>query len=235
MEILKEFLVKNSIDGVDEKCDKFRKYMDGTLEWNKKVNITRITNEEDFVVKHFVDSLLPLGSDEIRDSERIIDIGTGGGFPGIPLAIVFSDKKFYLLDSSAKRLKIIDQLAKGIDINNIDIIHGRAEELARKAEYREKFDLAVSRAVANLSTLSEYCLPFVKTGGAFISYKGPTGDSELEEAAEAIRILGGQLQRVEKTEGTFGMEHQLIYIGKKKSTAKKFPRSGGKPAKDPIR
>ncbi|MEA4921983.1 MAG: 16S rRNA (guanine(527)-N(7))-methyltransferase RsmG [Eubacteriaceae bacterium] len=235
MEILKEFLVKNSIDGVDEKCDKFRKYMDGTLEWNKKVNITRITNEGDFVVKHFVDSLLPLGSDEIRDSERIIDIGTGGGFPGIPLAIVFPDKKFYLLDSSAKRLKIIDQLAKGIDITNIDIVHGRAEELARKAEYREKFDLAVSRAVANLSTLSEYCLPFVKTGGVFISYKGPTGDSELEEAAEAIRILGGQLQRVEKTEGTFGMEHQLIYIKKKKPTAKKFPRSGGKPAKDPIR
>lgn len=176
MDKLKDFL-----QGMDEnldldvtlndpaKLELFAKYMDGVLEWNEKVNLTNITDKNDFIVKHYIDSILCVDSDEFKEADTIIDLGTGGGFPGVPLAILFPNKKFTLVDSLNKRLKIIKELCDNLGIKNVDVVHGRAEELGHQKIMREKFDLCVSRAVANLSTLAELCLPFVAVGGSFVA------------------------------------------------------------------
>ena len=212
----------------------FDGYMEGVLEFNKSVNLTAIKDPEEFQIKHFADSVLVTRCSEYQSADRILDLGTGGGFPGVPLAILDPEKEFVLVDSLLKRLKIIDELTGELGISNVRTIHGRAEDLGRNAELRETFDLCVSRAVADLSVLAEYALPFVKVGGYFIAYKGSDCDAEVRNAGKAIRVLGGETVRIDKADKA-GLEHNLVIIKKIKETSGKYPRTAGKPGKSPIR
>ncbi len=232
---LKEAIMEMGLGCSDEQADQFERYMRGVLEWNEKINLTRITEPEEFVVKHFLDSLVCCNREEFRQAERIIDVGTGAGFPGIPLAILAPEKKFVLMDSLAKRLKIIDELCAEAGISNVETIHARAEELARNKKHREKYDLCVSRAVANLAVLSEYCLPFIKVGGYFLAYKGPEAAAETAEAEKAIKLLGGNLQEIfDASLEKYRISHKIVLIKKVKNTLSKYPRKVGTPTKEPL-
>ncbi len=235
MDSLKKAFDNLKIQYDDLLVDRFRQYMEGILQWNEKVNLTAIKDKEEFVEKHFIDSILCYNLPEMRKANKIIDVGTGGGFPGIPLALVLPDKEFVLMDSLNKRLKIIDELASEIGITNIRTLHGRAEELAHKEEYREQFDLCVSRAVARLSVLSEYCLPYIKQDGAFLAYKAVKSEEEIQEGRRAIRILGGEIDREESvTLPSFELSHKIIVIKKERKTPRKYPRKAGLPSKQPL-
>lgn len=221
---------------IEAALPKLMAYRDAVLEWNNKVNLTAITNHDEFVQKHYVDSLICADAEEVKAAELVLDVGTGGGFPGIPLAVMFPEKRFVLLDSLQKRLKIVKQISDELGIDNVEVLHGRAEDLARLAAYREKFDLCVSRAVANLSTLSELCLPFVSVGGTFLSYKGPNAGGEIKAADKAIRLLGGKLNRIDIPKSAyFSLDHTMVYINKEKKTPATYPRKAGTPSKDPIK
>lgn len=216
--------------------DKYRAYMDGILKWNNMVNITAITEKNAFIEKHYIDSLLCFSYPQFKKAQSVIDVGTGGGFPGIPLAIAAPDKKFVLMDSLNKRIRIIKELCDEIGINNVEAIHGRAEEIAKNKIYRQNFDLCVSRAVANLSVLSEYCIPFLKKGGWFLAYKGPEVEKEIEESKKAVHILGGKIQKTEQVAvKNFDFDHKLIFIEKINDTPTKFPRKAGTPSKEPLK
>jgi len=215
MDQLSKAFERLGIETSGETISKFKKYMDMVLSWNEKVNLTAITEESDFIKKHFIDSVLCACFDELKNAGKIIDVGTGAGLPGVPLALVFPEKQFILIDSTAKKIKILNEIVKTLGLPNITAIHARAEELARMEEHGEKYDLCVSRAVANLSALSGYCLPFVKPGGSFIAYKGPGPDVEVKAAEKAIRALGGELCGVKKVylEG-HDLDHSFIVIKK---------------------
>ncbi|MDO4517980.1 MAG: 16S rRNA (guanine(527)-N(7))-methyltransferase RsmG [Bacillota bacterium] len=214
--------------------NQFRQYMNGVLEWNKKVNLTAIVDENEFIEKHFIDSLFCITSSEFNDAKTIIDVGTGGGFPGVPLAICYPEKRFMLMDSLAKRMKIVKELCDKIAIKNVQVIHGRAEDLGRDKAMRDKFDLCVSRAVANMSTLSEYCLPLVRPNGVFIAYKGSECEDEVGQAARAIELLGGKLDRIDQAGYNLNYNHKLVYVNKVKPTPKAYPRKAGTPSKKPL-
>ena len=219
----------------EEQNLKLEKYMEGILSWNEKVNLTNITDPAEFRIKHNADSLMCVDFPEFQSAKNVIDVGTGGGFPGIPLAVYAPDKNFTLLDSLNKRLKIIDELAGSLDISNITLVHGRAEDIAKTKEHREKYDLCVSRAVSNLATLSEYCLPFIKVGGYLLAYKGPGAEQEAEDAAKALKILGGRLVGIrETTMEEYGLDHRILVIEKVRNTPKTYPRKAGTPLKDPL-
>ncbi|MBR2002367.1 MAG: 16S rRNA (guanine(527)-N(7))-methyltransferase RsmG, partial [Firmicutes bacterium] len=188
MKYLKEAVASLGMELTEEQLRQFEAYRAGVLEWNEKVNLTAITDPEEFEMKHFADSVMSAGSEIMKNAQKIIDVGTGGGFPGIPLAILFPEKQFTLMDSLGKRIKIINQLAKEIGIRNVELVHARAEDLAKKKEYREQYDVCVSRAVANLATLSEYCIPFVKIGGYFAPYKTAAAEEEILEGKKALFI-----------------------------------------------
>ncbi len=215
---------------------KYETYMEGILKWNEAVNLTSITEPSQFIQKHYIDSLLSVIYKEFQNAELIIDVGTGGGFPGIPLALAAPDKKFVLIDSLNKRIKIIKELCGELEIDNVTAIHGRAEELARNKNHRQKYDLCVSRAVANMATLSEYCLPFIRRGGWFLAYKGLNTDEEIKESANALRMLGGKIRREEHAKlSNFNLEHKIIFIEKTGDTPSKYPRKAGTPSKDPLK
>ena len=236
MEALKEALQTMGIETEEALLKKFIGYMDGVLEWNEKVNLTTITDSEEFVIKHFIDSVICADYPEYADAERIIDVGTGAGFPGVPLAIISPEKKFFLMDSLNKRLRIIDELCMENNIKNVNTIHARAEELAKNKAHREKYDLCVSRAVANMAVLAEYCLPFIRTGGFLMAYKGPDAESEIAEASHALSLLGGHIEEVrEGNLKEFGINHKVVVIKKIKNTPPKFPRKAGTPAKEPLK
>lgn len=219
-----------------EEEEKFEAYRDLILEWNQKVNLTAITDPISFEIKHFVDSVLISGVDQMRKSTHICDMGTGAGFPGIPLAILHPEKKFCLMDSLNKRLRILDQVSSELGLTNVSFCHGRAEELGRQKEHREQYDLCVSRAVADLSVLAEYCLPLVKIGGWFASYKTLDRTEEITNAKRAIALLGGSLEWSNsiKIEG-IEWNHQILWMQKKYKTLPKYPRKAGTPAKDPLK
>lgn len=236
MENVESICSRLHINYDDGKSRKFEGYMESVLEKNKHINLTAITDRDEFIRKHYVDSLLCASSAEFRNANSVIDVGTGGGFPGIPLAIAFPEKEFVLIDSLNKRIRIINELCENYGIDNVTALHGRAEELGRNSNFRESFDICVSRAVANMSTLSEYCLPFVKIGGTFIAYKGPECSEELNNASNAIRMLGGEVMRIENPQfDELPFEHTLIYINKAESTRSKYPRKAGTPSKEPIK
>ena len=236
MKELQNALEQLNIPYTEETLEKYRLYMEGIIEWNEKVNLTSITDKDEFIKLHFIDSIMSVPCEEFQKAKKIIDVGTGGGFPGIPLALAAPDKEFVLMDSLNKRIKIINQLCEEIGITNVTALHARAEELAKNTAHRQKYDLCVSRAVANLSTLSEYCLPFIKQGGWFLSYKGPDTDKELSDAKKAIKILGGQIDREELAAlESSGLEHKIIFIKKVKDTPAKYPRKAGTPSKDPLK
>lgn len=215
--------------------EQFRLYMERILKWNESINITSIKEEEEFIQKHYIDSLLCAPSKEFHRAKRIIDVGTGGGFPGVPLALIAPDKEFVLMDSLNKRIKIIQELCEELGIKNVTAVHDRAEDLAQKKGHREAYDLCLSRAVANLSTLSEYCLPFLKRGGYFLSYKSLDTGKEIKQAKKAIHILGGNIDREEIADlNGFDLQHKIIFIKKIKRTPAKFPRKAGTPSKDPL-
>ena len=224
---------KNNIKVNDDEMDKLYNYMIGIIDWNDKVNVTAITEEKLFIVKHFIDSLLI--NHYLQGKESVIDIGTGGGFPGIPLKILNKNTKFTLIDSVNKKLNVIRDLSEKIKLENLEIIHTRAEDLASKKEYREMFDVATTRAVSNLSTILEYMLPFVKVGGLAICMKGPNYKEELDEAKKAIEILGGKFEHIETFNLEGEMERNVLVIKKVKNTPNKFPRGQGKPLREPIR
>jgi len=236
MKSLKNIFNELNIEFSDDKASKYQGYMDEILEKNQFINLTAITDHDEFIKKHYIDSLLCGSSEEFKSAEKIIDVGTGGGFPGVPLAIAFPEKKFILIDSLNKRIKIINELCEKLGITNVEAIHGRAEELARRKNLRESFDICISRAVANMSTLSEYCIPFVKVDGTFIAYKGPSCKEELDAAGKAITAMGGEITRIDKPYfENFPFEHTLIYIKKIENTKSKYPRKAGTPSKEPIK
>lgn len=258
---LKEWNIELS----DQQLCQFEQYYDLLMEWNAVMNLTAITDYEEVLVKHFLDSLsfikalssekqlsfkeqLPVGEQSppgnqlpsekairIRNGKKLLDLGTGAGFPGIPLKIAFPDMEILLVDSLNKRIQFLNEVIKKLSLTGIEALHARAEELGRKEEYREQYDYCVSRAVARLASLSEYCIPFVKKEGYFISYKSGKVTEERKEAAYAIGMLGAKLvNTVTFNLPESDMERSLILIKKVKNTPKEYPRGGGKPSKKPL-
>lgn len=244
---LKSGLHDLGIELTGEQMGQFVTFYEMLVDWNTRMNLTAITDFEEVVTKHFLDSLsivkmvdlksaMRAGTDGDKSPFHIIDVGTGAGFPGIPLKIAYPRLFVTLMDSLNKRIGFLTAVKEELGLADIELIHSRAEDLGKSKQYRERYDLGVSRAVANLSTLSEYCLPLVKTGGCFVSYKSVQGVQELEEAAPAIRVLGGEAGKVETftLPGT-DLKRTLIGITKVRPTPKKYPRKAGVPAKEPLR
>lgn len=224
---------KNNLKIGNEKISLFYEYMVNILDWNNKINLTAITDEKMFIVKHFIDSLTI--NKYVESSNSLIDIGTGAGFPGIPLKIINPNTKITLVDSINKKLNIIRDLSSKINLEKLEIIHSRAEDLAQKKEYREMYDIATTRAVSNISTIVEYMLPFVKVNGLAICMKGPNFKEELDDAQKAIEILGGKIEKIESLNVGEELERNIIIIRKVKKTPNKYPRGQSKPLKEPIR
>lgn len=219
----------------DKQIEQFEKYYELLVEWNKVMNLTGITEFDEVMQKHFVDSVAAAKYAEMEKVNRLIDVGTGAGFPGIPLKIVYPHIQVTLLDSLNKRIKFLEEVVDNLGLTGIETVHGRAEDAAKKAEYREQFDLSVSRAVANLASLTEYCLPFVKVGGKFVSYKSVSVDEEITQSKKAVYVLGGEIGKVEKFNlPESDMERSLVIVEKKRSTPKKYPRKAGMPTKEPL-
>lgn len=220
---------------IDERqLEQFALYYEILVEKNRVMNLTAITEMDEVIEKHFLDSLALAQVIKLDGAMSVMDMGTGAGFPGIPLKIAFPELSVTLADSLNKRVQFLCEVIQALGLKKIEAVHGRAEELARENMYRETYDLTVSRAVANLSTLAEYCLPFVKVGGCFVSYKSGECDEEVASAALAIQTLGGQLSEVKKFQlGEAG--RAFVIIDKKNPTAKKYPRKAGTPSRDPLK
>ena len=225
--------LKNFVDLSNEQEKAFSKYMEMIIEWNKKINLTAITEKDEIIIKHFIDSITL--NKYINNNSSIIDIGTGAGFPGIPLKIYDESLDITLLDSLNKRIKFLDLVINELNLKNIKAIHGRAEDLGQDNEYREKFDIVVSRAVANLSTLLEYMLPFCKVGGKCLIMKGPNIEQEIKNSKRALKELGGKIETIDNffLKGT-DIERNIIIVEKMEKTKKQYPRKAGTPAKQPI-
>lgn len=228
-------LCEFGISYTDEMLSQFQKYYDVLIEWNKVMNLTGITEYEEVILKHFIDSLSIVNVMDMNAISNMIDIGTGAGFPGIPIKIIFPHIKVTLLDSLNKRIKFLNAVIEELSIVNVNVVHGRAEEFAKQKEYREKYELCVSRAVANLASLSEYCLPFVDIGGNFVSYKSGDIEEELNNSRKAVKILGGKVKNVSKFQlPATDITRSLVVISKIKKTDFKYPRRAGIPTKEPL-
>ncbi len=235
MDKFAEELNKIGITLTDIQREQFDRYYELLVERNKVMNLTGITEYDEVNLKHFTDSLTIVRVNDMSEISTLIDIGTGAGFPGIPIKIVFPHVKIVLLDSLNKRLKFLNDVIEELNLEDIETLHGRAEDHAKNPKYREKFDLCVSRAVANLSTLSEYCIPFVKKGGSFVSYKSGDSDEEIRQAENAVDLLGGKIETVKRfmlPDTDIG--RTLVKIDKIKNTPGKYPRKAGVPAKEPL-
>ncbi|HHZ02418.1 MAG TPA: 16S rRNA (guanine(527)-N(7))-methyltransferase RsmG [Tissierellia bacterium] len=210
-------------------------YKDLLKEWNKKINITSIEDDEEIYLKHFIDSLLLLKDRNFNESKKIIDIGTGGGFPGLPLKIVNNNYEVTLLDSLRKRIDFLEEVVKSLNLENVELLHGRAEDYGQQNEYREKFDICVSRAVAPLNILSEYCIPFVKVEGFFAAYKSSDISREIAISDNAIKKLGAKIKEIKEINlpGS-DILRKIVIIEKTEPTPVKYPRKAGKPSKDPL-
>lgn len=222
-----------TLDEIQKK--QFTDFYEYLVEKNKVMNLTGITEFQEVLIKHFLDSLACVKAVDMSRIKRIMDIGTGAGFPGVPLKIAFPHLEACLLDSLKKRVNFLEETFQMLKLENITAIHGRAEEYAKNKQYREIYDLCVSRAVSNLATLSEYCLPYVKTGGYFISYKSGTVQEEVEQAQKAVKILGGKIQDVVYFQlPDSEIQRSLVVIEKIKATPGRYPRKAGTPLKEPL-
>lgn len=234
-ELLRKCCISTGIELSEEQISQFILYYELLVEKNKVMNLTAITEYEEVVLKHFVDSLSIVQAVNLKGRKRVIDVGTGAGFPGIPLKIAFPELEIVLLDSLNKRILFLNEVIEKLHLDRITAVHARAEDSARKTEYREQFDFCVSRAVANLSSLSEYCLPFVKMNGFFVSYKSTNVDEELENARKAFYLLGGKLDKKEEfTLPGSDIGRSFIIIRKERKTPSKYPRKAGLPSKEPL-
>ena len=219
----------------DKQYNQYVTYYEMVVEKNKVMNLTGITEFQEVLVKHFLDSLACVKAVDMTKVSKIMDIGTGAGFPGVPLKIAFPHLEACLLDSLKKRVNFLEETFALLKLENITAIHGRAEEFAKNKAYREQYDLCVSRAVSNLATLSEYCLPYVKVGGNFISYKSGTVQEELQQAEKAVKILGGKIQDVVYFNlPDSEIQRSLVVIEKMKPTPGRYPRKAGTPLKEPL-
>lgn len=237
VEKLKQGLESFQLVVDDEKINQFLLYYNVLIEWNSFMNLTTITDFEEVVLKHFIDSisLIKAMPDLSEKKYKLIDIGTGAGFPGIPLKIVFPNLEVTLLDSLNKRINFLNEVINKLELKNIEAVHGRAEDYAKPDKLREKYDICVSRAVANMAVLSEYCIPFVKQGGYFAAYKSDKAAEEFESAMEAIDILGGKYEKQVEFYLPFSdIYRNIILIRKNKKTSLKYPRKAGIPVKEPL-
>lgn len=235
-DILKDGSKEMNIEITDHQIDQLLKYKDILLEWNQKMNLTAIDEEKEVMIKHFLDSLSCIQTKYLKTEGSMIDVGTGAGFPGVPLKIALPSVKLTLLDSLKKRIGFLEEVCKETDLNDVNFVHGRAEDFGQNKDYREQYDYAVSRAVAALNILVEYCLPFVKVGGYFICQKGPGLIEELPEAKNAIKALGGEVvEQIAVTLPFSDITHHILVIKKIKQTPTKYPRKAGKPSKEPIK
>lgn len=224
---------KGNITVTDEQYGKFSTYSDMLVEYNSHCNLTAISDAEGISLKHFYDSVFPFTDIEIKDGANIIDVGTGAGFPSVPLAIMKSDIKITLLDSLNKRINFLTELSQALEID-ADCVHGRAEEFGQKEQYREKFDIATARAVASLRELCEYCMPFVRVGGLFVSLKGSKGLDEVDTARNAVKLLGGEIVKTKSYTLPNGDGRTVVIIKKISHTPTKYPRNKGQMTKKPL-
>ncbi len=234
-------LMKLAVDDVglvltNDQYEQFIKYMRLVQEWNEKINLTAITEDEEFVKKHFIDCIKAFKSNAIKDAKTIIDVGTGAGFPGVPIAILHPTAKITLLDSLNKRINFLNLVVKELGLKNVVTIHSRAEDGARNPELREKFDVATSRAVANMAVLSEFCMPYVKKNGYFVALKGPSIEEELINGSNAIKILGGELKNIiEVSVEETDLKHNIVEVLKINNCPKTYPRKAGTVTKKPLK
>ena len=235
-DLMKEAANEVGLELTEVQYEQFIKYMRLLQEWNEKINLTAITEDEEVIKKHFIDCIKAFKSDAIKNARNIIDVGTGAGFPGIPLSIMNPTLKITLVDSLNKRLVFLQEVINQLGLKNVELVHARAEDFGQNKKYREKFDVATSRAVANLSTLSEYLIPLVKVGGKCICMKAANATEEIDQAKKAISVLCGAISKVDEfclPQSDIG--RTIIEIKKEKQTPNKYPRKAGLPSKEPIK
>ena len=235
-EFCKEIEKKSSkidINLDNEICNKLYNYMNLLLEWNEKINLTAITDEKEIILKHFIDSFTI--NKFINSGDKMLDIGTGAGFPGLPIKIIRPEVDVFLMDSLNKRINFLNEVIESLQLKNIEAFHSRAEEMAKNNKFREKFDVVTSRAVAKLNILLEYMLPYTKIDGKCLCMKGPNIEEEIKEAEKALKILGGEIEKIEKIIlPDSNIERNIIIIRKKSATPLKYPRKAGMPTKEPL-
>lgn len=235
-ELLRKGLEDLGITATDKILSDFSIYREILVEWNQKMNLTGIEDEKQVYIKHFLDSVSAVKNDYIKDGISIIDVGTGAGFPGLPLRICLENIELTLLDSLNKRINFLEEVSENLELDNIEFIHGRAEDFGKLEEYREQYDVATARAVAGLPILMEFCVPFVKVGGYFICLKGPNANLELEESKSAMEVLGIELiEKIDIELPETDLDHNILVFEKVRSTPVKYPRKAGKASKNPIK
>ena len=230
---IQQILKENNMP--EEQCRMFETYYKLLVEWNEKINLTALTSVEDVAYKHFIDCVSIFKSGVIADGAKVIDVGTGAGFPGLPMKIVNSTLAVTLADSLNKRINFLSEVTGALGLDDVQCVHGRAEDLGHNKLYREQFDICASRAVANLATLCELCLPFVKVGGYLAALKGPKADEEIEQAQKALKLLGGIVEKViNYSIADTDYDHNIVLVKKISAISAKYPRKAPKPSKEPL-
>ena len=235
-DILRQGIKDFGIEVNDQMISDLKTYREILVDWNQKMNLTGIEEEKEVFIKHFLDSISAVSNGYIKDGISLIDVGTGAGFPGLPLKICLQNIKLTLLDSLNKRINFLQEVSNTVNLKDVEFIHGRAEDFGKNSDYREQYDVATARAVAGLPILMEFCVPFIKVGGYFVCLKGPNADLELEESKKAMEILG--IEFVEKLDIQLpetDLNHNILVFKKVSETPSKYPRKAGKPAKSPIK
>lgn len=236
IDILKKGIEDFGLEASEKVLNDFQEYKELLVEWNQKMNLTGIEDEKEVFIKHFLDSISAVTKGYIQNGMSLIDVGTGAGFPGMPLRICLPELKVTLLDSLNKRINFLQEVSSKLSIDDIEFIHGRAEDFGKNEDYREKYDIATARAVAGLPVLMEFCVPFIKVGGYFVCLKGPNANLELEESKKAMEVLGVEyIEKIDVKLPESDLNHNILIFKKVKNTPSKYPRKAGKVSKNPIK